>query len=108
MTMKPKKKVRRQCTCKPVDQGVDMCEKHRKEMNEYYKESQEWMNAPMGKPESPKLSTRMLEKIKYAKMKRALKDIIVHSQAPFVKVDPRNDNWKWLNEINLVAREALK
>lgn len=39
--------------------------------------------------------------------KEALTDIQLHSTAPFVHVDPRNNNWKWLNYVNDVAKEAL-
>jgi hypothetical protein len=41
------------------------------------------------------------------KMRAALEDIEAHSKAPFMKVDPRNENWKWLNYMNDVASKAL-
>ena len=37
-----------------------------------------------------------------------LKEIEIHSKAPFAQIDPRTNNLKWLNYINKVANSFLR
>ena len=41
------------------------------------------------------------------KLREAIRDIFVHSTAPFVRID-MSENMKWLNYIHDVAKEALE